>query len=346
MANSNNRTKDQNTIHHVGSRIAHKVYFLEEDERNDFLEMARRVAVFSGIRLVGWCVMTNHFHVLLYLPVREFVDEGEVLRRYGALKGAAVAEDTAANFRQWRQSGESGEKQVAEWLDGQRRRMYDVSEFMKILKQWFTEEYNRRHAHKGTLWEAAYFDRIVPYVEAEIAECLAYIHLNPIRAAIVPTYSGYRWSSYSAFTRGDQSAVEGMRIAYGDDASIADIVCRHEELMARLLEKEKLRRAEEIAMKRAAGYDMPADSLTTEAMVAQAQTRIDEVRRESMTIREQREMGKRGRLRSELIEQEMVNAIRLHPDFSMPQIQEILALPRSTFYRILAKLKANGVIAK
>ena len=54
MANSNNRVKDYNTVHHLVSRIAHRVYFLKDDERMDFLEMVRRTAEFTGIRLVGW----------------------------------------------------------------------------------------------------------------------------------------------------------------------------------------------------------------------------------------------------------------------------------------------------
>ena len=35
-------------------------------------------------------------------------------------------------------------------------RMYDLSEFVKTLKQRFTQSYNRRHGRKGTLWEERY----------------------------------------------------------------------------------------------------------------------------------------------------------------------------------------------
>ena len=48
----------------------------------------------------------------------------------------------AAMFIEWRKKGETGERRVSEWLDAQRRRMYDVGIFMKIVKQWFTTEYN------------------------------------------------------------------------------------------------------------------------------------------------------------------------------------------------------------
>ena len=43
MANSNNRVKDYNTVHHLVSRIAHRVYFLKNDERMDFLQEILRL---------------------------------------------------------------------------------------------------------------------------------------------------------------------------------------------------------------------------------------------------------------------------------------------------------------
>ena len=35
-------------------------------------------------------------------------------------------------------------------------RMYDLSEFVKTLKQRYTQSYNRRHNRKCTLWEERY----------------------------------------------------------------------------------------------------------------------------------------------------------------------------------------------
>lgn len=132
MATSNRRIKDYNTIHHLTSRIAHKVFFLEEEERNDFLEMVKRVAMFSGTPLVGWCVMMNHFHLDVYLPEPpEEIGEEEVLRRYAALKGHAGSRCLEAKFARWRLEGDIGERRVEARLDGLRRQMYDIGAFMK-----------------------------------------------------------------------------------------------------------------------------------------------------------------------------------------------------------------------
>ena len=98
MANSNRRVKTFCTVHHLVSRIAHRVYFLKDDERMDFLEIVRRVAEFTGIQLLGWCVMGNHFHLLAFLPEPQDIDECEVLRRYGILKGVKSVEDIKTLF--------------------------------------------------------------------------------------------------------------------------------------------------------------------------------------------------------------------------------------------------------
>ena len=70
MGFSNFRKREPFTVHHIMNRIAHRVFFLRDEERNDFIEMMRRVAEFTGIQLLGWCVMNNHFHILAYLPER------------------------------------------------------------------------------------------------------------------------------------------------------------------------------------------------------------------------------------------------------------------------------------
>ena len=346
MANSNGRVKDYGTAHHLVSRIAHRVYFLKDEERSDFLEMVRRSAEFTGVRLLGWCVMGNHFHLLVYLPEPEALDECEVLRRYGILKGVHAAEGMKSDFAEWRKDGEVGEQRVAEWLDKQRARMYDVGSFMKIAKQWFTVEYNRRNAHKGTLWESAYFDRVVKRRTKDMSECLAYIHLNPLRAAASDRFDGYAWSSYSSFRKGEPIATAGMRFVYGEAEPDGDIAARHEELMERLLEEEKQRRAEEIARRRADGYEMPLDPLTTEAMVVQRAAHLGEVRRSLRELRESEKVKNRIRVGREAREQEAIAWLKMDTGMSVPALAERLGIGVSMAYRLIAGLRKRGVIER
>lgn len=346
MSNSNNRIKEYNTVHHLVSRIAHRVYFLKDDERKDFLEMVRRTSEFCGIKLLGWCVMGNHFHILVHLPVPAVIDENEVMRRYGVLKGEKVARNQGNEFIKWRRLGASGEKRVEEWLDNQRRRMYSVGNFMKIVKQWFTAEYNSRNGHKGTLWEAVYYDRVVNMKSSEMAKCLGYIHLNPIRAGETDKYDGYVWSSYCAFCKGDPVAIDGMRFVYGDEMSMEEIAEIHEELLVSLLENEKLKRAEEIARKRVAGYEVSNDPLTTEAMIAQQTARLREVQKAALEFREKcAEDVKRVKKRQSR-EQMVLALLEANPEIDVPSLAERMSLGTAVVYKLLRGLKKQGVISQ
>ena len=346
MANSNGRVKEYGTVHHLISRIAHRVYFLKDEERMEFLEIVRRAAEFTGVQLIGWCVMGNHFHLLVFLAERRAIGETEILRRYGVLKSAKAAEDMGAMLGKWRSEGEPGERRVSEWLDGQQRRMYDVGSFMKIVKQWFTEEYNRRNAHKGTLWESAYFGRVVPRRTNDLAECLAYIHLNPIRAVETDRFDGYAWSSYSAFRKGEPIATEGMRFVYGGEPSVEEIVEAHEGLLWALLEKEKLRRAEEIARRREDGYEMPPDSLTTEAMVAQKAAHLVEVRRSLRELNESDIVKNRCRMTRDVREKEVVALLEMDCRMEVGVLAERLGIGLSMAYHLIAGLRKRGVLER
>lgn len=338
MANSNYRIKEYETVHHLVSRIAHRVYFLKEEERNDFVEMMRRTADFCGVKLIGWCIMTNHFHILAYLPHRVALDEKEVIRRYAVLKGVSAATEKEKQFLEWRQSGAPGEQRVNKELDRIKARMYNIGSFMKILKQWFTGEYNRRYSHKGTLWESAYYDRIVEFVESEIAKCLGYIHLNPIRAAVAVRYSEYIWSSYTAFCRGDQTAIDGLKFAYGEDVPVETIKQRHEFLLDTLLENEKRRRAEDIARKRSAGYEIPPDALTDEAMIIQAAAHLEKVREASLALKEEAIVKNRRKRKLALAEEQVVSLRQNNPDITVTEIASTIGMSERSVYRIIARL--------
>ena len=62
------RENKHNRVYHLISRIVHRAFFLSADERDRFIDVMKRSAAFSGVRLLAWCVMTNHVHILAYVP--------------------------------------------------------------------------------------------------------------------------------------------------------------------------------------------------------------------------------------------------------------------------------------
>lgn len=343
MSASNNRNKDYETYHHLMSRIAHQVFFMTDEVRNDFLEMIRRAADFCGIRLVAWCIMANHFHILAYLPAPETLSEEEILRRYGVLKGRAKFETLKNELASMRTNKETGEATAQERLKSIADSMYKVGVFMKILKQWLTQEYNSRYTHRGTLWEGVYKDVLVRNTSAELGKRAGYIHLNPIRAAICPGFDEYLWSSLNAVKRGDQVALDGLRRIYGAEASREEILESHQHLMAELLEKMKLERAEEIARKRAAGIEMPVDHLTSEALVAQSAANL--AKAAEALVEEKTILKAKGRpkVEGERLKETIRRLLAENPGMSSQAIVEATGKPRSTVFRYLKQVRSEVV---
>ena len=338
MSASNSRIRAYGTYHHLMSRIAHRVYFMTDEVRNDFLGIILRTADFCGIKLVAWCIMANHFHILAYLPEPEQLDEDEILRRYGVLKGRERLSALRKRIDLLRCGKEDCEEKVLEVLAKIKSSMYDIGVFMKIVKQWLTQEYNRRYSHVGTLWESVYKDVLVKGSINELAKRAGYIHLNPVRAAITPSFAEYPWSSYSALCRGDGTALAGMRIIYGEESSDKEIEEAHSGLMAELLEQIKFERAVDIVRKRNAGFDIPNDPLTDEALMVQAAAHLEMVMKESVLEKTARRVGRPVRVNAEK-EQQIANMLRVNPMMSKAAIAKEVGISRTSLYSYLKRIK-------
>ena len=195
-------------VFHLTSRVVDRAMKLTDEEKDIFAGMMRRAERFSGVEILAHCVMTNHFHILVRVPAADArVGEAELLDRYAALYGDARRERLE---RAWaRLRGEGRAWKVEEAKARLLRRMHDVSEFAKTLKQRYSISYNRRHGRKGTLWEERFHSVLAEDVPAVLREIAAYIDLNPVRARIVEDPSAYRWSGLGALARGDGAAASG-----------------------------------------------------------------------------------------------------------------------------------------
>ncbi len=96
--------------------------------------------------------------------------------------------------------------------------MWDVSAFMKILKQRFTQWFNKNSKRRGTLWEDRFRSMLVEG-GAALGMMAAYIDLNSVRAGMVQDSADYRWSSYGVAMGGNKAA--SFRPSAGDLARSA-----------------------------------------------------------------------------------------------------------------------------
>ena len=152
------RENKHNRVYHLISRVAHRAFFLDAGERDRFIGVMKRSAAFSGVRLLAWCVMTNHVHILIYVPEPEELSDEAVLSPMRTLYRKPRFDELK---RRWDQlAAHHGTRQFARFRGSFLRRMWSASEFMKTLKQHFTMSYNARRAHAGTMWEGRYHVRV------------------------------------------------------------------------------------------------------------------------------------------------------------------------------------------
>jgi len=78
----------------------------------------------------------------------------------------------------------------------------NISEIMKRINMLYAIYFNKKYRFVGHLFQDRYRSELIektPY----LLEISRYIHLNPVRAGIVPKPEMYEWSSYRVYT-GDQ----------------------------------------------------------------------------------------------------------------------------------------------
>ena len=189
-------------IYHCISRVVDRRLAFGSEDKEKFRMFMRMMENFSGCRVLAYCVMCNHFHLLLEVVPRPKggISDEVLLKRLGALYSKAFVASVAKELAEARAVvaqglAKEGEGYVQRIHERFTYRMHDLSEFMKTLLQRFTRWHNREHERCGNLWEET-FKSVV--VEDGLASrtMAAYIDLNPVRAGMVQDPAEYRWSSY------------------------------------------------------------------------------------------------------------------------------------------------------
>jgi REP element-mobilizing transposase RayT len=187
-------------FYHCISRVVDRKRVFGSLEKEKFRTFMRMQEKFSGCRVVSYCLMNNHIHLLVEVPPRPEggLSDEALLERLRAIYGEAQVAEVAAELAEARQKVRDGlahDSLVARIHERFTYRMHDLSEFMKTLMQRFTQWFNRTHERSGNLWEDV-FKSVIVEDGVAARTVAAYIDLNPVRAGMVKDPADYRWSSY------------------------------------------------------------------------------------------------------------------------------------------------------
>ena len=194
-------------FYHCISRVVDRRLVLGDSEKDQFCQLLRSYAHFCGLQILTFCVMGNHFHILVEVPKRPDSPPGddELLDRIAAIYSPA---QTRALRDQFSRAHPVDREALRErfW-----RRMGDISQFIKELKQRFSQWHNLRQGRLGTLWEERFKSVLIGEDGPALSTIAAYIDLNPFRAGPVSNPSAYRWSGYGQAMGGISEALDGFR---------------------------------------------------------------------------------------------------------------------------------------
>lgn len=168
--------KDKEAAYHIISRTALDGFVLGDREKEELLKILKHMSGVYFVEVHGFCIMGNHFHLLVRMKSPKDYTNAAIRKRLWIYYGDDELKITPAMLATWR------------------RKLCNLSEYVKDIKQRFSRYYNREHNRRGYFWGDRFKSVIVERGETLI-NCMAYIDLNPVRAGLVKRPEDYRWSS-------------------------------------------------------------------------------------------------------------------------------------------------------
>ncbi|MBU7582347.1 MAG: transposase [Nostoc sp. TH1S01] len=155
-------------FYHIYNRVNnHQTIFFERENYIYFLKLLRKHLIINAIDIIAYCLMPNHYHLLVYLR-----DE-------------------------------------------------TLSEAMKSLSIAYTKAINKRFNRSGVLFQGRFQSIHVAKIEYLI-NFSRYIHLNPVKAALVQQPEEWEFSSYLEYTglrAGTLPRPDYIRMQFDDESS-------------------------------------------------------------------------------------------------------------------------------
>ncbi|MBE1277793.1 transposase [Enterovibrio baiacu] len=185
---------DATPYYHCVSRCVRRSFLCGYDElaqqsyehRRGWIE--ERLLALAGafcIDVCAYAIMSNHYHVVLHIDANKAkrLTQYEVVERWLAFhQGSSLMK----RFVQGDELSEVEVERCSDIIEAWRERLTSISWFMRLLNQHIASQANREDKCTGHFWESRFKSQAL-LDEKALAAAMAYVDLNPIRAAIAET---------------------------------------------------------------------------------------------------------------------------------------------------------------
>jgi len=190
----------EETIYHTWSQVVQQKFYIEEEDKEKFLEILAKLKKTFFVEIISCKVMDNHIHLEIKIYVPDDVTEEELERRFKNL------------YPDRRFPNHKAEEYKEKWGD--------LSKFMGSLKQRFSIYMNRKHGWRGHFW-AERFGSNIQADENAALHCASYIELNHTKVSGIeptaesPCYGGIPYILWTQNRGNFYSLKEITRLAQG-----------------------------------------------------------------------------------------------------------------------------------
>lgn len=140
------------------------------------------------VDVCAFAVMSNHTHLVLRINKKkaDALSVKDVIRRWHKLYKGMLLAQRYVTEEQCDAMSEAEVKTVKTLAEVYRKRLYDISWFMRLLNEYIARKANKEDACTGHFWEGRFKSQAL-LDEASLAACMAYVDLNPVRACLAET---------------------------------------------------------------------------------------------------------------------------------------------------------------
>ena len=180
--------------YHVTSRCVRRAFLCGVDvltgksfeHRRQWIEDRIRIlASLFAIEICAYAVMSNHYHVVVRINTAKAAgwSDAEVAQRWTQLfSKPALVQQFLGHSAMTRYEQEQVTQLISTW----RGRLQDLSWFMRCLNEPIARLANHEDRCTGRFWEGRFKSQALLDDRALLA-CMAYVDLNPVRAALAKT---------------------------------------------------------------------------------------------------------------------------------------------------------------
>ena len=129
--------------------------------------------------IAAFCVMGNHYHIVIRFNMPQTLDKEELMRRALLLYPKSEKSLKLWSEKKWEQFN---------------KRIFDLSEYMRNLQAAFARWYNATFERRGRFWGDRFKSVLLEDYRAVI-DCMLYVDLNPVRAGLVVRPEDWQSSS-------------------------------------------------------------------------------------------------------------------------------------------------------